>query len=500
MLALMRSKAGNYIAKSLMILLIVAFGVWGVGDIARGNFGTIVARVGSQQITLTELERETRLFARAAQAAGIRDIDPRLLRNQMLRRMIEEKLTQQLLADAGLRVGDDVLVRELRQAPSLLKLDGTFDPARFAHMLREREISEPAFLAQLRKDIENKTLVETINAKDIALPEVYRTAIARAASETRDVALVTLRKASVSAPEPDEAAIQSFYDTQKNTLYLTEETRTLEYATLSPAEIDGRIAKEKAGSDTTRDQVMQDITHAIEDALAAGKSLRDALAAAGLNSTPRVLTNVAAASGKDALTRAVTEEGYTLSEGETSSLRVAQGGMYYLVHVTAINVAAPKPLAAVRADILRRLKEDSARDAVMNKARTLTSALKEQKETSDWRSTLASEKLSSQALSGLTKEGKTNIIPRPLQEAIFEHGLNGVAGPMHLENGDAVFAIITGIHAGKATTLSAEAEKKLKADWEQEIFSQYFNVLAERYPITINEDVLLRAQQQGQGA
>ena len=484
MLALMRSKVGNYIAKSLMVLLIIAFGVWGVGDIARGNIGNVVARVGDAQISLAELDRQSRLFARAAQAAGIQEIDPRLLRNQMLRRLIEESLTKQMFADAGLRVGDAQLAQELRQAPALLKLDGTFDPARFTAMLRERQISEAGFLAQLTTDIENKTLVESINPETLTLPAHYLATSARAASQTRDAMLVTIRAASIAPETPSEADINDYYELQKNNLYRTAETRTLQYATFSTATITHRVKGDN-------DAALQEITHTIEDALAAGQSLTQALSAAQLTAPIRTLAAITPDAGRDAITRAVVAEGFALSEGETSNLNVAAGGTYYLVHVANVQEAAPKPLAQVKADIITRLKAESQRDAVALKAQALAMAFKKQP---DWRATLAAEKLSAQPINAITRHGSGGI-PAPLREAVFEHPVGGVAGPMNLANGDAQLAIVTAIHAGKAATLTTEASKKLHADWEQEIFAQYFNTLAKRYPIRIHEDVLARLDQ-----
>ena len=484
MLALMRSKVGNYIAKSLMVLLIMAFAVWGVGDIARGNFGTVVARVGDAQISLAELDRQSRLFARAAQAAGLKDIDPRLLHHQMLRRLIEEKLTQQILDDIGLRVGDAQLARELRQAPALLKLDGTFDPARFAAMLRERQVSESAFLAQLKSDIENKTLIQSIYPDAITLPPPYRAAVARAHNQTRDVALVTIRPDSITPEIPTDAEISDYYELQKNNLYLTPETRTLEYATFSAAD----IAK---NSSAAGDRAIEEMTFAIEDALAAGESLKNALSAATIAATPRTLTSITPNSGRDTLTRAIIAEGFALSEGETSGLKLAEGGVYYIVHVASVTKAAPKPLALVRGDIIQRLKEESQRDAVTLKAQAIAMALKKQP---DWRAVLAAEKLGSQPIRAVTRNGKDSLAAA-LREAIFEHPVGGIAGPMSVANGGAQLAIITAIHPGKADTLTAEATKKLQADWEQEIFAQYFNTLATRYPVRIDEKVFARLSQ-----
>ena len=58
MLQAIRSKAGSVAVKGLFGLLIVTFGIWGIGDIFRnrGNPDTVVATVGGQSIDANALQ------------------------------------------------------------------------------------------------------------------------------------------------------------------------------------------------------------------------------------------------------------------------------------------------------------------------------------------------------------------------------------------------------------------------------------------------------------
>ena len=47
MLQALRSTVGSWIVKILFVLLILSFGVWGIGDISRGRTDTTAAEVGT---------------------------------------------------------------------------------------------------------------------------------------------------------------------------------------------------------------------------------------------------------------------------------------------------------------------------------------------------------------------------------------------------------------------------------------------------------------------
>src|SRR3546814_13937239 len=62
MLQQMRSGAASWIAKGLMVLLVLSFGAWGVADYIRNfNTGGDVAKVGDQSITQAEFYESWRL-------------------------------------------------------------------------------------------------------------------------------------------------------------------------------------------------------------------------------------------------------------------------------------------------------------------------------------------------------------------------------------------------------------------------------------------------------
>ena len=72
MLQAIRSKAGSFVVKALFALLILTFGIWGIGDIFRSrSTDTAVATVGDRSIPAEELQTALRrALGERATAAG----------------------------------------------------------------------------------------------------------------------------------------------------------------------------------------------------------------------------------------------------------------------------------------------------------------------------------------------------------------------------------------------------------------------------------------------
>ena len=61
MLQAIRSRAGSFVVKGLFGLLILTFGIWGIGDIFRNRpTDTVVATVGDESIRAEDLQSALR--------------------------------------------------------------------------------------------------------------------------------------------------------------------------------------------------------------------------------------------------------------------------------------------------------------------------------------------------------------------------------------------------------------------------------------------------------
>src|SRR5690606_16898542 len=86
-----------------------------------------------------------------------------------------------------------------------------------------------------------------------------------------------------------------------------------------------------------------------------------------------------------------------------------------------------------------------------------------------------------------------NGIPASLRQAVFEHSMGGVAGPLMLDSGTQMLAIVTKIHHPAITaepqkmTPAREAELHALAEsFNQAIQLQAFAAMAEKYGVKVN--------------
>jgi peptidyl-prolyl cis-trans isomerase D len=524
MLASMRTTASSIFMKAVMLLLVVAFAVWGVGDVVRSGNSGHVAKVGSESISANDYLRAASNLERMMQALGMGNVDRGMVAQQALRRLVEERMIEQRLSDAGFAVGTAQLAQQLRTAQAFHDVRGKFDPALFKATLAQRQISEAQLLSETATELRTNFFTQSLDLESITVPEPVAALYAASAAELRTAVLVTVPPAST--PPADDKALQEYYDVNKELLYMQPQTRTLEFASFNRRALDALVEKqltdealqaryESDGSEKSfeeskaalretlrselADSTTSELSMQVEDNLAAGDSLGEAMKKAGLSASIATLSDVPAEGGKTPLEKAVIAQGYQLQEGESSNLQTSEDGQYFIVTARAVHEAAAKPLASVKADVIKRV---AARDQA-KATRERANAVKALLEGDDWEAALKKEGIATRSVAGIRRAelGGNAQVPAALNEAIFQHEVGGVAGPQVEENGSAVLARVSAITLPTATV---KADPKLAAalsrQWQGEISQSYLRDLSARYPVRLNEPMLRQLMGEGDGA
>ncbi len=133
MLQSLRKHASGFVAKLLMALLIVSFGIWGIADVFRGFGSQTLATIGSTELTVPEfrqlyqerLQQISQQIKRGvapdqARALGIPD---QLLSEQLSEAALDDRATRLEARAFGRRVGEahpaePGLLRSLRRVRS----------------------------------------------------------------------------------------------------------------------------------------------------------------------------------------------------------------------------------------------------------------------------------------------------------------------------------------------------------------------------------------------
>jgi peptidyl-prolyl cis-trans isomerase D len=529
MLSSLRSAGHSFVMKLLMLLLVLSFGVWGVGDMLRSTHNGQMAKVGSEVINYSDFARNVNLLETQLQAMGMSGVDRGAMEEEVLRRMIEEKMVQQRLREIGLDVNERLLAQRLSEAPMFKGITGKFDPKMFQATLAQRRMSEAAFLNDLKSDIRNAAFTTSLGVDDLSPPDALAALMEASSRETRSIILVRIPANASLVTTPDAAALQAYYDRSKELYYMEPERRTVEYVSFTQRDLDAFIAKqvsddaikERFESDPERfggaanfekarpelekelrseagEQVVDQLSTTIEDSLAAGDSMGDAIAKAGIQATPRMLSNITGVqyANKGDLEAQVAASAYAMEEGETSNLQTTKDGSYYLLTVKSVTPASPKPFEQVKGDVEKRLADTLRGKAARLKGQAVKDALASG---DNWKEALAKESVAGHEISGVKRAeaGETSAVPKLLAEAVFEHPVGEVAGPLVQENGEVLVAKVIASTPGNVPSGAApHADKATLEAMRNELLQDYYQSLSKRYPVTLNQGLIaqIRAQ------
>ena len=306
MLQAIRSKAGSFIVKLLFGILILTFGVWGIGDIFRNRgTDTVVATVGDQSIRAEELQTALRraldqLRTRFGSSIDLDQAKKFGLVDQTLAQLIDRSLIDQEVARLRLDVSDDVIRGTITGNPSFRGSDGQFDHALFGAVLAANNLTEDQYVALLRSDIPRSDLIHAVTG-GAAVPQPVVDLLYQYRNEKRTADIVSFPAAGIDIGQPSEEQLKSFYE-QHQDMFRAPEYRGFTLASLNPSEVAKGIeipeAKLKEEYEQRQDELQiperreveqilapsEDKAKEAEAALAAGKDWREvATTVAGQN-------------------------------------------------------------------------------------------------------------------------------------------------------------------------------------------------------------------------
>jgi len=298
MLQAIRSKAGSFVVKGLFGLLILTFGIWGIGDIFRNrSTDTVIATVGDQKIRAEDLQAAVRRELERLSVQFHAPIDLQQAKklgvvDDVLHLLIDRSLLDQEAARLQLEVSNDVIRNTTTDNPKFKTPDGQFDRALFNEVLAQNHLTEDQYVALMRHDIPRDDLVRAMTLGATA-PQSMADLLLRYRNEERVADIVALPTADAGdVGQPSEADLTAFYDGHQD-LFRAPEYRGFTLASLSPSDIAQGIeipeAKLKEEFDERQDEFqlpeqreVQQILAPSEDkvkeaaaALAAGKDWKE---------------------------------------------------------------------------------------------------------------------------------------------------------------------------------------------------------------------------------
>ncbi|RUZ72187.1 peptidylprolyl isomerase [Mesorhizobium sp. M7A.F.Ca.US.006.01.1.1] len=375
MLGILRSAAGTWVAKGLLVLLVLSFLVWGVSGRLMGGLAghDSVITAGGTKVSINEYrlayDRQLavmsqqfgqRLSHEQAKALGVD--------NQVLAQLVSGAVLDEQARKLGLGLSKDRLAELTREDPAFKGPGGQFDRRTFEYMLQQIGMRPEDYLKNRAQVAVRQQIVEAVS-DGLKAPDTFLKAVALYRGEDRTIDYLTLPKALVEPiAAPSDSVLSAYFEANKKT-YAAPEYRKFSYVRLEPADImdptavtDQQVSddynKNKARYTTPELRTIEqlvfktpDAAKAALDSLKAGATFDKLVTAEGKTPADTLLGTLA----KDKIAdKAVADAAFALNANEVS--QVVQGAFGpVLLRVTEIKPEVVKPLAEVSDQIRKDL-------------------------------------------------------------------------------------------------------------------------------------------------
>ncbi len=381
MMESMRNAAKSWVAKLLIGLLAVSFGVWGIADVFRNGGGTTLAHVGSAEISGQEFSQAFNQYLQNLTRQTGQGITPEEARKLGVDRAVLNDLIQSAAVDnqamkMKLAVSNALLVREAQQNPAFQGADGKFDAEQFRRLLETNGASEAIYFAEQRRGRLREALVGTADG-DVLPPQAQVEAQYLYRNEQRDARYFVVKTADseVSAATDDE--IKAEYEANP-AAYTAPEYRSIAVMKVEPADIVAKVelseADIAAGYDKYKSEyftpekrtILQLSFPTLEEAKAAKDKLTggmDFLALAKERGFAEADVTFADKTKGDFLDPAIADAAFALAEGAVSE--PIKGGLATaLLKAVKVVPEHQATLDEVKTELTDRLKLDRAREEI----------------------------------------------------------------------------------------------------------------------------------------
>ena len=241
MLDLLRKNATGPLGIALIILLVFAFSIWGVGDIFRGYNANILAQIGNRELNsqsyLFNFNREvSRISNQLERIITTEEAINSGLHYQILDRSLVELSANAASDQIGLTASDDAIKKRILSTNVFKNAFNQFDRNIFEQIIRQNGLTEDSFLA-LERDSHVLSQLSKSIFKDINPPKVLNDLLFKYQFERRNVEYIIISPDEIfQGYEVEKNEIDRFYNENIN-LYKTKETRDFSIISLNVSDL-----------------------------------------------------------------------------------------------------------------------------------------------------------------------------------------------------------------------------------------------------------------------
>ncbi|MBF9032560.1 peptidylprolyl isomerase [Rhodobacterales bacterium HKCCE3408] len=233
-------KKPNILVWLVLGVLLLSLGGFGITSFSGGS--SVVARVGSVDITAEEyfraLQRELRSrSAETGQALRLADLQAQGIDVSVLQGLIGRAALLNEAQEMGLSVGDEEVARQIRAIPDFRGSNGGFNRSAYEDVLAQNGFTPAEFEENVRGDTVRSVLQYAV-VSGIDAPDIVAEALTARETERRDATIATITEDDLSEPipEPTSAELSAFYD-ENGSDFERPELRRITYAWVAPEAI-----------------------------------------------------------------------------------------------------------------------------------------------------------------------------------------------------------------------------------------------------------------------
>ncbi|MCJ7592495.1 MAG: SurA N-terminal domain-containing protein [Woeseiaceae bacterium] len=475
--------------------------------VGGGKFTTIgssyAAKVDGVDIGINQFEAAYRDQIQAnPQYAALPEQYRLQLRGNILEQLIQQRVVDNYLDEAGFRISDRQLTEVVHQFPEF-QLDGRFDRATYESVLEGASITPMQFEASQRLSLRRMQLQRAIRGSSVLPPSNYRRFL-NLAFENRVITTATISAASVASEiNVSDEMVAAFYD-ENSAMYNLPETADVEYVEVLRDSVaaDVNVSEEQLQDyyEQNKDRFDQDEQRQARHILI----LFDADEAGSEAVANEMITRVRAGESFEELARQYSKDGgtaanggdmgrltrsqmpdavgdvvFSMNEGEIQGPIKGDFG-FHVVRLDKIFESGPLPYEQVRPTLLTELQEQEAEGLFLAMERKLSDALFD---ATDIRSVAEAIGVEVQSVSGFSRESTEPFgASAAAVDAIFD--------PLVLSG--ARLSEITELDANRTMVFSVTAHNEATRDTLENVRDQIVATLTNQQ----SEDLMAgRAQQ-----
>ena len=367
---------------TVMGVLIISFGIWGIADIFRGFGQSTLAKIGRAEISTDQfrqiytdrLQQVGRQFGRPLTPDQARAIG---FDRQVLQQTIAETTLDEEARRLGLAQSSEETLKTIFSDPNFKGVNGSFDPVRFQGLIRQLGYSEQRFLAEQRRISLRRQIAGTV-AAGLAPSNVQLDVLARFQNEQRSIEYIKLGAAQAGTIDPPSPEALAAYFEDHKALFRAPEYRKIAFVVVTPDEIgkwtdvsdeDAKKVFEKRRDSlgTPERREVQQITFPNADdaasarsRIASGTSFEDVAKERGLSQSDIDLGLISKSAIGDS---AIADAAFSLSSGEVSQPTQGKFGVA-LVKVGKVEPGVTPTYESFASQIKRDIANERARGKV----------------------------------------------------------------------------------------------------------------------------------------